>query len=134
MEWGLGEGYNPITGWGLRTGCTASLRSEGGCEGGGGGGWHKASVSVVGGILSPRPLGPVVNSNYVQPYKVPLPRLRLAERRGEGGEGVWDPKVCVPKLTGSDFPNGTFRFFPRWSLWSWGGGVPPPSSGGCRPF
>ena len=24
-----------------------------------------------------------------------------------------------------DFPNRSFRFFPRWSLWYWGGGAPP---------
>ena len=41
---------------------------------------------------------------------------------GGGGEGVWDPKVCVPKRARPDFPNCKFRFFPRWSLWSGGGG------------
>ena len=50
-------------------------------------------------------------------------------RRGGGGAGGWDPKVCVPKMTQQDFPNGKFRCFPRWSLWSGGeggGGYPPP--------
>ena len=32
-------------------------------------------------------------------------------------------KVCVPKMAPPDFPNRKFRFFPRWSLWSEGGGV-----------
>ena len=47
---------------------------------------------------------------------------------GRGGGGVWDPKVCVPKMARSDFPDCKFRFFPRWSLWSGegGGGAPPP--------
>ena len=40
------------------------------------------------------------------------------EKRG----GVWDPKVCIPEMAPSDFPNGKFIFSPRWSLWSWGGG------------
>ena len=31
-------------------------------------------------------------------------------------------KVRVPTMARSDFPNGKFRFFPRWSLWSCGGG------------
>ena len=43
-----------------------------------------------------------------------LPRLTLEERRGGGG--VWDPKVCVPKMAQSEFPNCKFRFFPRRSL------------------
>ena len=36
--------------------------------------------------------------------------------------GVWDRKACVPKMARPDFPNGKFRFFPRWSLWSGRGG------------
>ena len=55
---------------------------------------------------------------------------RLLEERGGGG--VWDPKVCVPEMARQDFPNGKFRFFPRWPLWSWGGGGV--SSCGCQPF
>ena len=52
----------------------------------------------------------------------------------EEGGGVRDPKVCVPKIVRPDFPDGTFCFFPRWSLWSGGGGDnPPPSSEGVRP-
>ena len=43
-------------------------------------------------------------------------------RRGRVGEGGWDPKDCVAKMAGPDFPDGTFRLFPRWSLWSGGGG------------
>ena len=36
--------------------------------------------------------------------------------------GVWDPKL-VRKMAPPDFPDGKLRFFPRWSLWSGGGGV-----------
>ena len=50
--------------------------------------------------------------------------------RGVGGGGVWDPKVCVPKMARQDIPNGEFQFFPRWSLWSGGGG---PGGGGAPP-
>ena len=39
-----------------------------------------------------------------------------------GGEGIWVPKIYVPKLARSDFPDCKFRFLPRWSLWSGGGG------------
>ena len=49
-------------------------------------------------------------------------------------KGGGDPKFCVPKMAQQDFPNGTFHFFPRWSLWSGGGsrggGDPPPCGGG----
>ena len=64
-----------------------------------------------------------------------------ADRRGggggvrevlEGGGGVWDPKVCVPKMARQDF-TCKFRFFPPQSLRSGGrgvqgggGGNPPP--------
>ena len=48
------------------------------------------------------------------------------EERGRGG--VWNPKVCVPKMARQEFPFCKFWFFPRWSLWSWGGG----SRGGGR--
>ena len=41
--------------------------------------------------------------------------------REEGG-GVRDPKFCPPEMARPDFPNGRFRFFPRWSLWSGVGG------------
>ena len=34
-------------------------------------------------------------------------------RREAGGGGVWDPKVCVPKMARSDLPNCKLRFFPR---------------------
>ena len=44
-----------------------------------------------------------------------------------GGEGVWDPKVCVSKMAQPDLPDGKFCFFRRWSLWSGGGG----GSRGC---
>ena len=42
-----------------------------------------------------------------------------------GGEGVWDPKNLCTKTARPDFPDGEFRFFPRWSLWSGGGGGVP---------
>ena len=53
----------------------------------------------------------------------PLGEVVQGGRRGGGeGGGVWAPKVCVPKMARSDFPNGKFRFFTRWSLGSGGGG------------
>ena len=59
--------------------------------------------------------------------------LTAEERRGGGGawRGVWDPKVCVPKMARSALPDCKLRVFPRWSLWSGGGGGaqggdPPP--------
>ena len=57
---------------------------------------------------------------------------RAVLKGGVGGEGVWNPKVCVPKMARQDFPSCEFHFFPRWSLWS-GGLTPPPSSCGVRP-
>ena len=58
-------------------------------------------------------------------------------RRREG-RGVWDPTVCVPAMAQQDVPYCLFRFFPRWSIWSWGGGVRgggnPSSPYGVRPF
>ena len=54
----------------------------------------------------------------VWPFRHPLalgtPRQgRQGSIRGGGGRGgVWDPKVCVPKMAQPDFPNGKFRFFP----------------------
>ena len=54
----------------------------------------------------------------------PLPRDVLEEREGEaGGAGVWDAKVCAPKMAQENFPYCKFRFFPQWSpWWGWGGG------------
>ena len=77
---------------------------------------------------------------YVCKYK--YPHLQCAarvaplpsKRRGgqgsirTGGGGVWDQKVCAPKMARPDFPFCKFRFFPRWSLGSgegWEGGTPP---------
>ena len=45
----------------------------------------------------------------------------------KGGGGGWDPHFCVRKMAQEDFPCRKFRCFPRWSLWSWGGGGVPPS-------
>ena len=50
------------------------------------------------------------------------------ERRGGGGK-----KVCQ-KWPDKIFPTGNFVYFPKWSLWSGGGGRYPPSSCGVRPF
>ena len=59
-----------------------------------------------------------------------LQRSRQANsRREEGGggggawRGVWDPKVCVPKMARPALPDCKLRFFPRWSLWSGRGGA-----------
>ena len=41
------------------------------------------------------------------------------EEGGGGGGGALEPKkLCAQQ----GFPNGKFRFFPQWSLWSGGGG------------
>ena len=40
---------------------------------------------------------------------------------GRGGGGL-GPKSVGTKMARLDFPNDTFCFFPRWSLWSGGGG------------
>ena len=75
-----------------------------------------------------------------RPHPLPPGDAELLSKAlaGVGGGGVWDPKVCVPKMAQSDFPGFECRPFPRWSLWYWGGsrcgGVPPPSSCGVRPF
>ena len=52
--------------------------------------------------------------------------------RGGGRGGVWDPKVWVPKRARSSFPDCNFRVFPRWSLWSGGGGGPWGCAGPSR--
>ena len=55
------------------------------------------------------------------------PGRASSEWGGGGGGGVWDPKVCVPKLAQPDFPTSKFRSFPRSSLWSGGGGGGSPA-------
>ena len=40
----------------------------------------------------------------------------------KGGRGSGTPKVCVPQMARSHFPNGKFRFLAQWSLWSGAGG------------
>ena len=57
---------------------------------------------------------------------------REVERGGGagGGGGGLGPKICVPKMARQRLPNGKFRFFPRWSLWSGEGG----GTRGVRPF
>ena len=46
-----------------------------------------------------------------------------------GGGRCRKPRICVPKMARSDFPDCKFCFLPRWSLWSGKGGggegVPP---------
>ena len=38
-------------------------------------------------------------------------------RRGAGGRGGLDPKVCVTEMARSNFADCKFRVFPRRSLW-----------------
>ena len=62
-----------------------------------------------------------------EPSPIESPRVRRGilessevSEVGEGGGGVfWEPKVCVQKIAPPDFLSCKFRFFPRWSLWSW---------------
>ena len=70
------------------------------------------------------------------------------QKRG-GGEGVWDPKVCVPKMAQINISSCKCHVFPirvrgglKGQVWPrhlapagpGRGGYPPPSSGGCQPF
>ena len=64
-----------------------------------------------------------------EPVKMQPPTNYLSETRGGGGvlEGERGPgiqKIVYPKPAQPDFPDCKFRFFPRWSLWSVGGGGP----------
>ena len=81
--------------------------------------WTFAGDCVHGPILGPLHLA----IHYPPPP--PAPRAVL-----KGGVGVWGlgpkKKFCVPKMARQVFPSCKFRFFPRWSLWSWGGGSPLP--------
>ena len=60
-------------------------------------------------------LPPVGRSHWIVPGGP-----TVEERRGLG---VWDPKICVPKMARQDSLDCKCRVFPRWSHWSWGGGV-----------
>ena len=56
-------------------------------------------------------------------------------KRGGGGGGIWDPKVCIPKMARQDFPECKSRCLARWSLWSGGGGGwHRPSVSDCVPL
>ena len=68
---------------------------------------------------------PTCNRHRVTAHHHQVPTM-LPRDVLEGGKGVCDPKVCVPKMARPDFPNGKFRVFRRWSLWSGGRGLPPP--------
>ena len=54
----------------------------------------------------------------------PIPQRNGHQKRGGGG-GVWDRKVCAPKMARPDFPFCKFYFFPQWPLWLGGGGASP---------
>ena len=57
------------------------------------------------------------------PQGRPAPWQALTRRQAHisrGRGGVWEPKVCAPKLAQQESPQ--FRCLPRWSLWSFGGG------------
>ena len=103
-----------------------------------GGGWHKASVSDCSPLAGPVGLSPLLILTLCGPERVLVVSGGGSGRywkggrggggsgrywKGERGGGIWDPKVCVPKMTRQDVPNGKFRFFPRRSLWS-GGAAP----------
>ena len=94
------------------------------------GGWRRLPKRIGGRLLSVNPIEPGTCHQGDAAGR----RLGALERAWGGGTsppsnaslggGIWDPKVCVPKMARSDFPNGKFRFFPRWSLWSGGKGGP----------
>ena len=81
-------------------------------------------------------IGPVPQVNQFLKLSMDgLVRLTLEERKGGG---VWDPKVCIPKMARSDVPDCEFCFFfPRWSPWSererGGGGRQRQSAGDVCP-
>ena len=59
------------------------------------------------------------------------------ERRGGEGKGIWDPKVCGPKIAQINISFCIFHFAPTTKPGSTGGspgegGGPPPSSYGCQ--
>ena len=47
---------------------------------------------------------------------------RTVLKGGVGGKGVWDPKICAPKMVRPDFPPCQFRVFPTMATFVWGGG------------
>ena len=73
-----------------------------------------------------------LNGKWTQTDGWPIERRTLGPSMGErGGGGVWDPKVCVPKMARPDFAGCKFRFPPMVTLvWGGGGGFP---SCGCPP-
>ena len=54
--------------------------------------------------------------------RTPRGRGQGTVRRGGGRRGLGPKSLCTKSGPRHDFPNGKFRFFPRWSLWSGGGG------------
>ena len=46
-----------------------------------------------------------------------------------GGGGLWDPKVCAPKMARSDFPDCILGFFPTTVTLVWGKGGPQGGGG-----
>ena len=108
--------------------------------GGGGRGQHEGLIKAAKGTgKGPNPVVPSATGHFLVCVGVRLLRGGSSTRGGGGGGagmywkggGVWDRKVCVPKMAQSDFSNGKFRLFSRGSLWSGGGGVqgvvsPPP--------
>ena len=86
-------------------------------------------------VVSPACLmdfGPAIRTYHAICLRPP-PTGVLAERRGEGGEGVWDPKVCASKIAQNNVSFCKFHFFPPSNLGPGGGGgvqrggaLPPP--------
>ena len=96
---------------------------------GGGGVWHKASVSDCVPLAPPIGLSPPLILTLCGPERVLVVSteppddlsclttpgvgrpgdglLPVPVTRGGGG-GLWDPKFCVPKMAGPDFHNGKF--------------------------
>ena len=78
--------------------------------------------------------GPSNNPRDSSLPQCPAPHLGVPRASFER-RGVWDPRVCVPKMVRPDLSDGKRRFVPRWSLWSGGGGrsnaSPPPPQCAC---
>ena len=62
--------------------------------------------------------------------------VRAGMYQKRGGGGVWNPKVCVPKIIQINISFRKFHFS-HYEIWvrGWGGGGGYPlSSNGCQPF
>ena len=75
----------------------------------------------------------VAHKAVLEEMRVIFPN-HLGEWKGgeeRGREGVWNPKICAPKMAHNNFSHCKSHFFP---LQIWDQGPGGPSSYGCQPF